>query len=98
MVVVGQKWLWAVLVLVLAFSIEARMLSTYREKVPSNFEHVKNGKWVLFERVRFGGLFSGVLVPPFGSSSKTSSSPPLRPIFFSSRFKKVKRGLFGRIA
>ena len=44
MVVASQKWLWAVLVLVLAFSTEARMLSTYQEKVPSNFEHVENVK------------------------------------------------------
>ncbi|GMY20082.1 hypothetical protein FCV25MIE_15321 [Fagus crenata] len=56
-----------------SFSIEARMLSTYQKKVPSNFKHVENGKRVLFERERFGGLFN------FGKLPKANPVPPSGP-------------------
>jgi hypothetical protein len=68
MVVASQKWLWAVLVLVLAFSTEARMLSTYQEKVPSNFEHVENVKQNPFKRINFGRIAKVNPVSPFGPS------------------------------
>ena len=96
MVLASQKWFLTALVLVLAFSIEARMLSTYQEKVPYNIEHVKNGKKGHFGRIDFGMLLKRIPVPPSSPSNRTNGpSPP--PIFFTPRFENVKEGGFGML-
>ena len=81
MVLTTQKLLWLTFVIILAFPIEARRLSTYGEKISSNLVQVENGKRALFERDGFGMLAKGP-VP---------SSPPNKAlyVFVPSKFEDI---------
>ena len=84
MVLTTQKLVWLTFVIVLAFPIEARRLSTYGEKVSSNLVQVEKWKIPLFERVKFGLLAKGH-VPP-----SAPNEPPS--LFVPSKFENIDFG------